>query len=89
MTIDDIIEFVTEDINPALAMHGGSLSVESFDEDTKDLKVMLHGGCQGCAAARQTLQVQIDSYLREEFPDINNIEDVTDHSAGANPYFKK
>tara|TARA_B100000131_G_scaffold175032_1_gene169122 strand:- start:13351 stop:13617 length:267 start_codon:yes stop_codon:yes gene_type:complete len=87
MKLSDIQKFVDEEINPALDMHGGFLSIESFDEETNNLMVKLGGGCQGCASARATLHIQIDSYLREQFPDLNEIEDVTDHSAGKNPYY--
>jgi Fe/S biogenesis protein NfuA len=87
MKLSDIQKFIDEDINPALDMHGGSLSIESFDEESKNLKVRLGGGCQGCASAKVTLQLQVNSYLREEFPDLNEIEDITDHSAGETPYY--
>ena len=45
------------------------------------------GGCQGCASARITLKLQIEGFLKEEFPDLTQIEDVTDHASGANPYY--
>jgi Fe/S biogenesis protein NfuA len=45
------------------------------------------GGCQGCASARVTLKIQIEGFLKEEFPDLTEIEDVTDHVAGTNPYY--
>ena len=33
MTRDDIQEVIDEDINPGLAMHGGSISIHDFDEE--------------------------------------------------------
>tara|TARA_Y100000592_G_C5365312_1_gene265730 strand:- start:55 stop:324 length:270 start_codon:yes stop_codon:yes gene_type:complete len=86
--IEKIINFVDEYINPALAAHDGHLSIVNFISETGTLEVRLSGGCQGCAASKQTLQGQISAYLLEEFPDIVGITDVTDHSQGENPYYE-
>jgi|TARA_R110001583_G_scaffold38874_18_gene125267 Fe/S biogenesis protein NfuA len=87
MTRDEIQKFVDEDINPALESHGGFLLIHDFDEEKKLLKVQMGGGCQGCASARITLKLQIEGFLKEEFPKLLEIEDVTDHLAGTNPYY--
>ena len=86
--MDEIIKFVNDYINPALAGHGGHLMVEDFDSDGV-LYVRLSGGCQGCASSKQTLQGQIGVYLTEEFPEINGIVDLTDHNSGSNPYYSR
>tara|TARA_B100000941_G_scaffold242165_1_gene185891 strand:+ start:150 stop:482 length:333 start_codon:yes stop_codon:yes gene_type:complete len=83
---EKIKEFVEEYINPAIASHGGHLAVEDFDDEGV-LHVRFSGGCQGCAASKQTLQVQVGKYLTEEFPEITGIVDLTDHSSGENPYY--
>jgi Fe/S biogenesis protein NfuA len=44
------------------------------------------GGCQGCGMADVTLRQGIEVLLRERAPEIQGIVDVTDHSAGTNPY---
>ena len=85
-TKEKIRQFVEEYINPALAGHDGHLSVENFDDEGV-LYVRLSGGCQGCAASKQTLQGQVSAYLIEEFPEITGIIDNTDHSSGENPYY--
>ena len=84
---DKIQKFVEEDINPALAMHGGFLEIEKFDDQTNNLYVKMGGGCQGCASSTATLRIQIDRFLREEFPDLKEIIDTTDHDTGLNPYY--
>ena len=86
-TKEKIRQFVEEYINPALAGHDGHLAVENFDEEGV-LYVRLSGGCQGCAASKQTLQGQVGAYLTEEFPEITGIVDLTDHSDGTNPYYR-
>ena len=87
MTRDDIQKTISEDINPGLAMHGGSITIHDFDEERKSLKLTMGGGCQGCASSKITLKIGIENYLKEIFPDIGEIEDITDHLAGENPYY--
>tara|TARA_A100001515_G_C4422725_1_gene160962 strand:+ start:112 stop:384 length:273 start_codon:yes stop_codon:yes gene_type:complete len=89
MTREEIEKVIKEDINPALEAHGGFIIVQEFNEEKKSLKIQMGGGCQGCAGSISTLKSGVENYLREEFPDIGVIEDVTDHDAGQNPYFEK
>ena len=86
-TKEKIRQFVEEYINPALAGHDGQLAVENFDDEGV-LYVRLSGGCQGCAASKQTLQGQVGAYLTEEFPEITGIVDLTNHADGTNPYYR-
>lgn len=88
MTKKEIQEYVEEYINPALAMHGGFLTIKDFDEELKCLDVQLGGGCQGCASSTITLKLMIETALKEEFPELLEIKDVTDHEIGTNPYFE-
>ena len=45
------------------------------------------GGCHGCGASAQTMQYGIQTALMEEFPQISEVVDTTDHSTGENPFF--
>ena len=74
-----------EQIRPALSAHGGSVEIVDIDNDKLFLK--LSGGCQGCAASMATLKDGIERLVRENFPDIKEVVDLTDHSEGTNPYF--
>ena len=47
------------------------------------------GGCQGCAVAAKTLYGQVEAFMREEFPELGEIHDTTNHEAGETPYFEK
>jgi len=87
MTRIKIQKFINDDINPSLEMHGGYVIIEDYDEEKKNLKLQLGGSCQGCARSIYTLKIGIENALREEFPEIKEIEDVTDHESGENPYF--
>jgi Fe-S cluster biogenesis protein NfuA len=79
--VQDVID---KSINPALAMHGGF--VELLEVKGEKVYVTMGGGCQGCAASQQTLKMGIASMLQEEIPEITDVIDGTDHSAGANPF---
>ena len=89
MTEDEIQKFIDEDINPSLEMHGGYLVIDKFDEEHNHLYVKLCGGCQGCASSVITLKLMVESMLKEEFPELKEIEDVTDHNSGENPYYTR
>jgi Fe/S biogenesis protein NfuA len=52
-----------------------------------DIYLELGGGCQGCGMARVTLRQGVERMLREEIPELGEVLDVTDHAAGANPYY--
>ncbi len=73
-------------INPAIAMHGGAAELVSVDGSTAYLRLM--GGCQGCGLAAVTLRQGIERALLQAVPEITAVADVTDHAAGANPYFE-
>lgn len=72
-------------VNPAVASHGGQITL--VDVDQADVYLELGGGCQGCGMARVTLKQGVEKMLREAIPDIGEIHDITDHAAGANPYY--
>jgi len=74
------------EINPALASHGGQVSLV---EITEKLEVVLQfgGGCQGCGMADVTLKQGIEQTLTRNIPEITAVLDVTDHQSGTNPYY--
>jgi len=87
MKRSDIQKIIDEDINPGLAMHGGYISIHDFDEEYKSLKLHMGGGCHGCASSKLTMMLGVERHFREVLPDIGEIEDVTDHLTGENPYY--
>jgi Fe/S biogenesis protein NfuA len=84
---EQIKEFIAEEINPGLEMHGGFLTIEAYDEESGILNVTMGGGCQGCASANVTLKLMITHALKDKFPGIESVEDATDHALGQNPYY--
>ena len=87
MTVTEIQDFIDEDINPALAMHDGHLLIVEVTEDNT-LKIKLSGGCQGCSSAKDTIKNAATNLIKDKFPQIENVEDITDHAAGSDPYMK-
>ena len=76
---------IDEVINPGIAAHGGFVELVDVSDDT--LYLRMGGGCQGCAASAATLRQGIERMVHEQVPEIVNIIDVTDHTAGVNPYY--
>lgn len=72
-------------INPSIASHGGFVTLAEVDGDRA--LVELGGGCQGCGLAAMTLRQGIESSIKHHVPEILEVVDVTDHSAGENPFF--
>jgi Fe/S biogenesis protein NfuA len=73
-------------VNPQIASHGGRIDLVGV-EGTEILMEM-SGGCQGCAMSRMTLRQGVERMIREAIPEVTAIHDVTDHTAGENPYFQ-
>ena len=82
-----VTEFVENMINPSLASHGGWVEVTSASEDKGIVEMKMGGGCHGCGASAQTMQYGIQTALMEEFPQISEVVDTTDHETGENPFF--
>jgi Fe/S biogenesis protein NfuA len=72
-------------VNPRIASHGGAVELVDVADDV--IYVRMTGGCQGCAASALTLRQGIERMVREEIPEVRDIVDLTDHEAGANPYY--
>lgn len=73
-------------INPAVASHGGYISL--IDVQDKRVFLRLEGGCQGCGMASVTLKQGVEAEIRRAVPEVEEILDITDHASGTNPYFQ-
>ncbi|MEH6402198.1 MAG: NifU family protein [Sneathiella sp.] len=72
-------------INPAIAAHGGYITLIDILENTA--YVEMAGGCQGCGMADATLKQGVEVEVMKSVPSIEAVLDVTDHAGGANPYY--
>jgi len=81
-----IQEMLDNQINPAVARHGGYVQLMDVQGDT--VYVLLGGGCQGCGMVDVTLKQGIEVLIKEALPDIERVVDTTDHAGGTNPYYE-
>ena len=79
-------QLLTQQINPALAAHGGFASLVEVRDDSIAV-VTMGGGCQGCAVSAVTLREGIQKAILEHIPEITEVVDSTDHDAGENPFY--
>ncbi len=84
--MDGIQALFQNEINPSLAAHGGRVDLI----DVKDFValVQVSGGCHGCHSIDATLKQGVEVRVREVFPEIVQLQDVTDHSTGENPFYR-
>jgi Fe-S cluster biogenesis protein NfuA len=81
-----ITELLDRQINPALNSHGGFAKLHKVED--RDVYIEMGGGCQGCAASRQTMKHGIERAIREAIPQVREVVDMTDHDSGSNPYYR-
>jgi len=84
--VDQVQQVITEQVNPAIASHGGGAELVSVDGTIAYLR--LFGGCQGCGLAQVTLKQGIERILLESIPELSQVVDVTDHASGDSPYYE-
>jgi Fe-S cluster biogenesis protein NfuA len=61
----EIISILDEYIKPAVASDGGHIAFDSYNSNTKTVKVILQGACSGCPSSTVTLKNGIETMLRE------------------------
>ena len=69
VTSQQIINILEEYVKPAVAADGGNIAFESYDEDSKIVKVILQGACSGCPSSTFTLKSGIENMLKSMLND--------------------
>jgi len=82
---EQVQQLLEEQINPALASHGGFAELKGVEGDK--VYVTMGGGCQGCAVSAMTLRDGIARSITEAIPEVSEVIDTTDHDAGENPFY--
>ena len=69
VTSQQIINILEEYVKPAVQADGGNIAFESYDEDSKTVKVILQGACSGCPSSTFTLKSGIENMLKSMLND--------------------
>ncbi|MDP7570655.1 MAG: NifU family protein, partial [Myxococcota bacterium] len=77
-------QVLDDEINPGVAAHGGRVALMNVENHR--VFIRFGGGCQGCGQADVTLKDGVVATLTSRIPEIAEVIDTTDHSAGENPY---
>ncbi|EDP97453.1 NifU family protein [Kordia algicida OT-1] len=60
----EIVNILEEYIKPAVASDGGNIMFDSYDPNSKIVKVVLQGACSGCPSSTMTLKSGIENTLK-------------------------
>ena len=80
-----VAEIISEEVNPAVASHGGHVNLIGVDEGKAIIS--FGGGCQGCGMVDVTLKQGVEVMIKDKVPGILEVVDITDHTAGTNPVY--
>jgi len=70
----DNVENVLDELRPYLMSDGGN--VELVEIEGPIVRLRLQGACGSCPSSAMTLRMGIERKLKEEIPDISEIEQV-------------
>ncbi len=73
-TIRRIKQLLDENIRPAVAMDGGDITFEDFDDGV--VKLRLQGSCSGCPSSTMTLKMGIEGLLTRMIPEVKQVEAI-------------
>ncbi len=60
-----VVDILDEYIKPAVASDGGNIVFDSYNAETKTVRVILQGACSGCPSSTATLKNGIETMLRD------------------------
>jgi len=70
------VDTVLDEIRPYLISDGGNVSVDSVDEETKNVYLKLEGACGSCPSSTVTMQMGIERVLKENFAELGEVLQV-------------
>ena len=68
-TSKEIVNILEEYVKPAVASDGGNIIFDSYNQESKVVKVILQGACSGCPSSTFTLKNGIENMLKEMLKD--------------------
>ena len=75
--LEEVKGVIEKEINPLLAMEGGSIELLSAEEGV--VKVRLRGACAGCPMSQYTLANFVEVTLKEKIPGVKEVIAVEDY----------
>lgn len=69
-----IKQLLNDNIRPAVAMDGGDITFEGFDDGI--VKLRLQGSCSGCPSSTMTLKMGIEGLLTRMVPEVQSVEAI-------------
>lgn len=71
---DKIRAILDSEIRPAVAMDGGDITFEKFENGV--VYLYLQGSCSGCPSSTATLKMGIENRLKEAIPEVQEVVSV-------------
>jgi Fe/S biogenesis protein NfuA len=78
---------IANEVNPALAAHGGFVTYVGHDGEGSVFLTM-GGGCHGCSMSRMTMLDGVQTMLVDQVAGVERVKDITDHATGENPFYR-
>jgi len=78
-------ELLDKEVNRSIANHSRKISIAEVRQ--RKLFITMSGGCQGCASSQVTLRQGFEVMLKRVAPEIEEIVDTTNHTAGKQPFY--
>ncbi len=75
LSLKEKVEASLAKVRPSLVADGGNVELVEVTEEGV-VKVRLQGACRGCPMAQLTLAMGIGRVLREEVPEVSDVEAV-------------
>lgn len=72
--LEQRVEALIDQFRPYIRADGGD--VELVEVRDGIVRVRLRGACVGCPASHVTLQMGLETYLREHVPEVRGVEDA-------------
>ena len=66
-----IVEILDREIRPAVAMDGGDIAFEKYEDGFVYLR--MQGSCAGCPSSMMTLKMGVENRLKEAIPEIQEV----------------
>ena len=70
-TVQQIKKLLETRVRPAVAMDGGDIQFESFEDGVVTL--LMKGACSGCPSSTATLKMGIENMLRHYIPEVQEV----------------